>query len=122
MTETPHPANDPDPDPDDEIHAPFVADLGSASLSPIEEDETPTSGTHAVTMSNVVSVSQHRFTLARGLLALVAATSLFLLAASVFAPVDKLEAVKSMGSIVFGPLVTLLGTSFAWYYATRRSG
>ncbi|KZM68518.1 hypothetical protein IU494_30385 [Nocardia terpenica] len=67
------------------------------------------------------SLHEQRFTLAVVLLVVVAAAAGYLLWASVWAPGDHLESVRETGAVVFGPLVTLLGTSFAWYYATRKN-
>ncbi len=85
---------------------------------PITEYEPPQAGVVGARVGE--PLDNHRFSLASQLLWLVAATTVILLAAAVFAPTDHLEAVKSIASVVFGPLITLLGTSFAWYYATRK--
>jgi hypothetical protein len=60
---------------------------------------------------------QHRFRLAISLLGTVAILAIGLVAAVMFTGESRLEALKSIAGIIFGPLVTLLGTSFAWYFA-----
>ncbi|MEU1523935.1 hypothetical protein ABZ413_17215 [Nocardia rhamnosiphila] len=87
------------------------------------EDDLPNQGLEGISVAPTPGRTLHeqRFTLAASLLVVVAGAALILLLASIFAPIDHLDSVRSAGSVVFGPLVTLLGTSFAWYYASRQS-
>ncbi|WP_433598849.1 hypothetical protein ACQPXH_24555 [Nocardia sp. CA-135953] len=110
------PSEDPDPTGIHEAEPPLS---GLIDVTPITEDETPQGVVGVATVGE--RLDGHRFSLASQLLWLVAATTVILLGAAIFAPSDHLEAVKSIASVVFGPLITLLGTSFAWYYASRKS-
>lgn len=111
-----------DPDPqqihEDEPGLPLPGPGYADKNMPITEDESPQAGVVGARVGE--PLDNHRFSLASQLLWLVAATTVALLLAAAFAPADHLEAVKSIASVVFGPLITLLGTSFAWYYATRK--
>lgn len=87
---------------------------------PIDEDLTPRPGVE-VGQKSSTDLHDQRFRLALILLRIVAAATVGLIIAAAFVHGDQLEAVKSIASIVFGPLVTLLGTSFAWYFANKDS-
>lgn len=64
-----------------------------------------------------LDLPEQRFWLAVALLATVATLAIGLVLAVMLTGESRLEQVKSIAGIVFGPLVTLLGTSFAWYFA-----
>ena len=64
------------------------------------------------------SLHEQRFDLARMLLFVVAGLAGALLVGCIFVPIERLEAIQSLAPVIFGPLVTLFGTSVAWYYAT----
>ncbi|MFJ2834624.1 hypothetical protein ACIO52_04610 [Nocardia sp. NPDC087230] len=88
------------------------------STPEIREDLVPQTGVVGATVG--VPLHRQRYLLASRLLILVGVISVMLLAAVVFAPADRVEGVKTIGSVIYGPLITLLGTSFAFYYASRR--
>lgn len=120
------PTTPPDEDPDEYADRGIIDPLIGAAYGPqhptdINEDIAPLPGLGEFEFKRGQPLHQQRFTLAIGLLILVALIAIGLLGAAIFVPTDHIEAVKSMGSVVFGPLVTLLGTSFAWYYASRKS-
>ncbi|WP_328712286.1 hypothetical protein [Nocardia salmonicida] len=84
----------------------------------IREDLVPQAGVLGASVGE--PLHKQRFLLAHRLLLLVGAISVILLAGVIFAPADRIEAVKTVASIIYGPLVALLGTSFAFYYAGGR--
>jgi hypothetical protein len=89
----------------------------------IDEAEPPQSLKNKVLQPRwrTKSLHEQRFDLARMLLYVVGGLAAALLVACVAVPVDRLEAIQSLAPVIFGPLVTLFGTSVAWYYATDKS-
>jgi hypothetical protein len=72
---------------------------------------------------------RHQLTLAVGLLLVVAVLALMAVGVAGWVAVsgpprnssgDPFEDLERILSVVFGPLVTLLGTSFTWYYSSRQ--
>src|SRR5215212_453690 len=72
---------------------------------------------------------RHQLTLAVGLLLVVAVLAVMALGVAGWVAVsgsprnasgDSLGELERVLSVVFGPLVTLLGTSFAWYYSSTQ--
>lgn len=61
-----------------------------------------------------------RHSLARMLIVVLALIALSLIAAATFGPSESKEAVQAIATLVFPSLVTLAGTSFAWFYAQER--
>ncbi|WP_380177003.1 hypothetical protein ACFEMC_23305 (plasmid) [Kineococcus sp. DHX-1] len=88
----------------------------------LQEDVLP-GGLDAETISATAppDLNKHRFTLAWLLLALVALFAIGSVIAAILLPTNRFEQAREVIQIVFGPLVTLLGTSFAWYYASSRN-
>jgi hypothetical protein len=68
-------------------------------------------------LGSKASLPEHRFKLAVALLATVSILAIGLVLAVMFTGETRLESIRSIAAIIFGPLVTLLGTSFAWYFA-----
>lgn len=91
---------------DDLNPADFVEDKPAGSLIPYSRHDE--------------DLAKHRFTLAWMLLALVAAVALIGLAAAFWIDTSRFTQMRETVQVIFGPLVTLLGTSFAWYYATQK--
>lgn len=67
--------------------------------------------------SRRLKLPEQRYRLARALMVTVAILAIGILLAVMFTGESRLENLKSTAAIIFGPLVTLLGTSFAWYFA-----
>lgn len=70
-----------------------------------------------VRVGKKAGLPEHRFRLAVALLLTVSILAIGLVLAVMFTGESRLESIRSIAGIVFGPLVTLLGTSFAWYFA-----
>lgn len=83
------------------------------------EDETPGTGD---TFRKLPTSPLHRPRqwIAIGLLVLVAALAVLIVSAAFFTSDANYERVKEIAPIVFSPLVTLLGTAVAWFYATEK--
>ena len=117
MTDTPSPTGTPP------ATTPLTVANGAVIVGTIEEDKPPlplrSAGGQPELGEDVVKY--HRFRLALSLLVTVAIIAIGLLVGVMFTGVNRLDALKSIAGIVFGPLVTLLGTSFAWYFATKSS-
>lgn len=86
----------------------------------ITETETPRGLQVQQPVHKGKSLHEQRFDLAKYLLYAVAALAAALLIACVWGPADRLDAVKALAPVLFGPLVTLFGTSVAWYYASDK--
>ncbi|MGV9680373.1 hypothetical protein ACWDSJ_34270 [Nocardia sp. NPDC003482] len=104
--------SEPDAQPYEEILAPHNGDDASPFL--IDENVVPARGTVGATVGE--PLHQHRFGLARWLIALVAIIAIALIIAIIFAPTDHLAAVKFMVPIIFTPLASLLTYCVAWYF------
>lgn len=65
-----------------------------------------------------------RFLLAAAMLAVTTLLAIVIIAAAFMASDANYERVRELAPIIFTPIVTLLGTSVAWYYASdvKRSG
>jgi hypothetical protein len=95
----------------------------------VADEETHDQGPEIASLRPEVDVSshepppppRHRMTLAMALLVLVGLVALGSGTAMVVAPLDRVEPLERILGVVFGPLVTLLGTSFTWYYSGHRS-
>jgi hypothetical protein len=70
-----------------------------------------------VRLGKKAGLPEHRFMLAIALLATVSILAIGLVVAVMLTGESRLESIRSIAGIIFGPLVTLLGTSFAWYFA-----
>jgi hypothetical protein len=64
---------------------------------------------------------RHRLGLALGLLGLVAVVCVGAGVEIAFVRNSRVDVVVRILEVIFGPLVTLLGTSFTWYYASNGS-
>jgi hypothetical protein len=82
---------------------------GSSLEPPLERKETP-------------PPHRHRLRLALHLLWLIGILTVGAGAAVVFVPDEqRVQAIEDFLPIVYGPLITLLGTSFTWYYAGEHN-
>lgn len=101
-------SDDPTPEPPTEV---IVGEIVEDKVPlPLEAGLQPRLG-------NKASLPEHRFKLAVALLATVSILAIGLVVAVMFTGESRLESIRSIAGIIFGPLVTLLGTSFAWYFA-----
>jgi hypothetical protein len=64
------------------------------------------------------TLNDRRFQLTAGLMVLVGVLSIGMFALVAFLPADRANVIKDLIPVIFGPLVTLVGTSFAWFFAT----
>ena len=74
-----------------------------------------------VLQTRSLPLKEQRYRLARYMLLLVAVLALVIFAAALAAPGEKFAQVKEMAPLIFSPLVTLLGTCIAWYYASNKN-
>lgn len=98
---------------------------GDGLLEVFEEDKPPSSlegakPEPARSSSPVVPKSWSRHQLARGLLILLAALGLALIVAVALAPERNQGDLRELAAILYPPLVTLAGTSFAFFYGSSR--
>lgn len=99
----------------------------------LSEEEQPRGLTVTATGSDVAYVAgedlnlkllNQRFKLAASMLTVTALLASFILGAAYLTSDANYAQVKELAPIVFTPIVTLLGTSVAWYYASdsRKAG
>lgn len=114
---------------------------GDSTSTPddLTEDVAPSPGTEATGVSSSTvptpyglgvvqrrkkarTVDDHRFLLALITLVTVGAVGLLTIGAALRVSGETYERLKDIAPIIYGPLTTLAGTSFAWFYATRGGG
>ena len=99
-----------------------------ASESEVWEEDQPPSALQAPVKgtSPVVSkrrrlgdLNNHRMRLANQLLWILGIIAVLLIFCVTFGPSRNESDIREVAAIIFPPLLTLAGTSFAWFYATR---
>lgn len=86
----------------------------------IQEDEMPQGFPVRQLVHKGKSLHEQRFDIAKYLLYAVVGLAAALLIACIWGPADRLDTIKGLAPVLFGPLVTLFGTSVAWYYAIDK--
>ncbi|MGW0245506.1 hypothetical protein ACWDYH_02590 [Nocardia goodfellowii] len=86
----------------------------------IVEDIDPEASVQAVLEDRNRRVYIHRFILAACLLAVVAVVAVGIGVMFLVLPADRTNGIITFAGIVFSPLVSVLATSFAWYFASQR--
>lgn len=70
--------------------------------------------------TKTLSLPEQRYRLAKYMLALVGLLGFMIIGSAFFASDESYAQVKELAPIIFSPLVTLLGTCVAWYYASNK--
>ncbi|MEV0765160.1 hypothetical protein [Nocardia sp. NPDC050435] len=98
-----------------------ISELGSTSQrGDIIEDIDPATSVRAVLEDRNRPLSTHRFVLAAFLLGVVAVVAVGIGVMFLVLPADRTNGIITFAGIVFSPLVSVLATSFAWYFASQR--
>lgn len=119
MTETPNDNETPDDGktPDDGEPGPVViANLNDFSIPEGLKNNPPIRSRRGTRLH--LTLLGQRFLLAAAILLLTSILALLILCAAFFVSDTSYQQVKELAPIVFTPIVTLLGTSVAWYFAS----
>lgn len=99
---------------------------GSAPLSPFqgnivgEIDESLLPDDSLEVDTKRLSLPEQRYRLAKYMLGIVGILGFLIIGSAFFASDESYAQVKELAPIIFSPLVTLLGTCVAWYYASNK--